>query len=162
MLRIDTMKKNRWIVVLMAVLPWMSLPLMGKNIFKKYALAALTMSTYLVLEGRFAEKRKWWWFPYNVRPNVLAELPLIFGPFFIGSIWILKYTFGKFKLYFLVNLIIDSLFTYIGMDLFKKVGYVTLVRLTKFQLSVVFLIKTFLLYGSQLLYGSLSNHFKKN
>jgi len=156
------MKKNTWIVVLMAVIPWLSIPLIGKNTFKKYVLAAFTMSTYLVLEGRFAEKRKWWWFPYNVKPNVLAEFPLIFGPFFIGSIWILKYTFGKFKIYLLVNLIIDSLFTYIGMDLFKKIGYVTLVRLTKFQLSVVFLIKTFLLYGAQLLYGSLSNRFKRS
>lgn len=155
------MKKNTWIVILMAVLPWLSIPLIGKNTFKKYGLAAFTMSTYLVLEGRFAEKRKWWWFPYNVKPNVLAEFPLIFGPFFIGSIWILRYTFGKFKIYFLVNLIIDSLFTYIGMDFFKKIGYVTLVRLTKFQLSVVFLIKTFILYGSQLLYGSLYQRYKR-
>lgn len=155
------MKKNNWIIILMVVLPWLSAPLIGKRAFKKYFLAALTMNTYLVMEGRLAEKRKWWWFPYNVKPNVLGELPLIVGPFLIGSIWILKYTFGKFNLYLLVNLVVDSLFTYVGMDLFKKIGYVTLVRLTKFQLSVIFLIKTFVLYGSQLLYGSLSDRFKK-
>jgi len=70
------------------------------------------MSVYLVLEGRFAEKKKWWWFPYIIKHNVLAELPLIIGPFFIGSIWILKYTFDKLNLYLLVNLLIDSLLCY--------------------------------------------------
>ncbi|NRG34146.1 hypothetical protein HRF63_19985 [Bacillus circulans] len=57
---------------------------------KKYVLTALTMSVYLVLEGKFAVKKKWWWFPYNIKHNVLAELSLISGPFFTGSIWILK------------------------------------------------------------------------
>jgi hypothetical protein len=86
---------------------------------------------------------------------------LIFGPFFIGSIWILKYTFGKFKLYLFVNVIIDSIFTYYGLNLFKKIGYVSLVKLTKFQLSLVFLIKTFVLYGSQLLYEKIFSNREK-
>lgn len=55
---------------------------------KKYVLTALTMSAYLVLEEKFAVKKKWWWFPYNIKHNVLAELPLISEPFFTGSIWI--------------------------------------------------------------------------
>lgn len=154
------MKKNTWILVLMVILPWMSIPFIGKKAIKKYVLASITMSVYLVLEGRFAEKKKWWWFPYNIKHNVLAELPLIIGPFFIGSIWILKYTFGKFNLYLLVNLLIDSLFTYFVMDWFKKVGYVTYVKLTKFQLSIVFLIKTFLLYGAQIIFGSIYKRIK--
>ena len=50
------MKKNNWLIILMTVLPWLSIPLIGKKAFKKYFFAALTMSTYLVLEGRLAEK----------------------------------------------------------------------------------------------------------
>lgn len=110
------------------------------------------MVIYLFFEGRLAEKRKWWWFPFKIKPNVIGELPLILGPFFIGSFWILKYTYKKFNLYFLVNILVDSLFTYYALDLFKKFGYVTLVRLTKFQLSIVFLFKTFVLYGFQVFY----------
>jgi hypothetical protein len=108
------------------------------------------MCLYVLAEGRFAEKKKWWWFTTAVKPNVLGEIPLIIGPFFVGSLWILKYTFGKFKLFLLINLIVDSLFTYIGTDWLKKIGYGSLVRLTKLQLSFVFLIKSFLLYGFQL------------
>ncbi|KAA0546936.1 hypothetical protein FZW96_13165 [Bacillus sp. BGMRC 2118] len=146
------MKNNKLMILLMTLLPWLSIPLLGFKTFKRYLPGVLFMSIYLIVEGRYAEKRKWWWFPYNVKPNVLGEFPLIFGPFFIGSFWILKYTFGKFKLYFLVNLIIDSLFTFLCLDIFKKMGYVTLVKLSKIQLSIVFLLKTIVLYGFQLFY----------
>ncbi|MBM6618001.1 hypothetical protein [Bacillus suaedaesalsae] len=149
------MKNNKLLIMLMTILPWLSIPLLGLKTFKRYLPGVIFMSLYLLAEGRLAEKRKWWWFPYHVKPNVLGELPLILGPFFIGSIWIMKYTFGKFKLYIFVNLIIDSLFTFFTLDIFKKMGYVTLVRLSKFQLSIVFLLKTFVLYGFQLFYESI-------
>ncbi len=110
------------------------------------------MCLYVIAEGSVAEKKKWWWFPFNVKPNVLGEMPLIFGPFFIGSLWTLKYTYGSFRLYVLVNLIIDSLFTYFGLNWFKKIGYVSLVRFSKPQLSLLFLVKSFVMYGFQVFY----------
>lgn len=146
------MRKTYLYIFLMTVLPWFSLPLLGRQTFKKFLPGAFFMAIYLIFEGRLAERRKWWWFPFKVKPNVLAELPLIWGPFFIGSFWILKYTYKKFNLYLLVNLLVDSLFTYYGLDILRKYGYATLVRLNKFQLSVVFMVKTFVLYGFQVFY----------
>ncbi|WP_079508946.1 hypothetical protein [Mesobacillus jeotgali] len=146
------MKNLKLYIALMAILPWFSLPFLDKKSFRRFLPGTLFMSIYLIFEGRLAEKRKWWWFPFKVKPNVLGEFPLIWGPFFIGSFWILKYTYKKFKLYLFVNILIDSLFTYFALDIFKKMGYVTLVRLTKFQLSIVFLFKTFVLYGFQVFY----------
>ncbi|MFD2216377.1 hypothetical protein [Metabacillus endolithicus] len=146
------MKLTKTFNILMILLPWLSLPLVGLKYFKRYFPSAISMCIYLMAEGRYAEKKKWWWFPSNIKRNFIVELPLIIGPFFIGSLWVLKYTYGKFKLYFFINLLVDSFFTYFVIDWFKKIGYVTLVRLSKFQLSIVFLIKTFVLYGSQLLY----------
>lgn len=136
----------------MSILPWLSISFIGKNNLKRFLPGSIFMCLYLIAEGRFAEKKKWWWFPYSVKPNVLAELPLIFGPFLVGSLWIMKYTYGKFNLFLLINIIIDSFFTYFGLKWFKKIGYVSLVRLTKFQLSIVFLIKSLILYGFQIVY----------
>jgi hypothetical protein len=146
------MKKTNIFIILMTLVPWFSVPLLGVKTLKRFGVSSIFMCLYLIIEGRYAEKKKWWWFPFAIKPNVLGEMPLIFGPFFVGSLWILKYTYGKFILYLLVNIIIDSLFTYIGINWFKKIGYATLVRLSKFQMSLVFLIKTFLLYGFQLLW----------
>ncbi|WP_100407462.1 hypothetical protein [Bacillus solitudinis] len=146
------MKKTNGFIFLMTILPWLTVPFLGVKVLRRFLPASIFISLYLIAEGRFAEKKKWWWFPINVKPNMLGELPLIIGPFLVGALWILKFTYGKFNLYLLINIIVDSLFTYLGMDLFKKIGYATLVRLSKFQLSIVFLIKTFLLYGFQVIY----------
>lgn len=146
------MKKTNGFIALMTFLPWLSVPLVGSKAIKRFLPASVCMCLYLVAEGRFAQARKWWWFPFTIRPNVLAEFPLIFGPFLVGALWILKFSYGKFNLYLLINIIVDSLFTYIGLDWLRKMGYISLIRLSKFKLSIVFLIKTFLLYGFQILF----------
>ncbi|PMC39082.1 hypothetical protein CJ195_03840 [Bacillus sp. UMB0899] len=146
------MRNTKLFMILMTLLPWVSAPLLNIKTFKRFLPSSLFICVYLLAEGYLAEKKKWWWFPMTVKPNVVGELPLIFGPFFVGSLWILKFTFGKFKIYVLINLVIDAIFTYFALDWFKKIGYVSLIRLTKFQLSLLFLIKSFLMYGIQVIY----------
>ncbi|WP_423410591.1 hypothetical protein AABM38_11960 [Heyndrickxia sp. MSNUG] len=146
------MKKSKFFILLLTILPWLTFPLLGKRTIKKFLPGALFMGIYVTFEGMLAEKRKWWWWPVNVKPNVLGELPLIWGPFFVGSFWILKYTYKKFSLYVLVNLLVDSFFTIFMLELFKKVGYGYLVRINKLQLSIIFLIKSFVMYGFQVFY----------
>jgi hypothetical protein len=136
----------------MTILPWLTVPFIGLKTLKRFLPGVLFMSLYVTAEGSLAEKKKWWWFRFKIKPNVLGELPLILGMFFVGSFWILKYTYGKFKWYLLVNIVTDGIFTYFLLDWFKKIGYVSLVRFTKFQLSLLFLVKSFLMYGFQFIY----------
>ncbi|MCA1062151.1 hypothetical protein QTG56_19310 [Rossellomorea sp. AcN35-11] len=143
---------NRNIIFLMTLLSWISMVFLKPKTVKRYIPGALFMTVFLITEGMLAEKKIWWWFHYNIKRNFLGELPLIVGPFFVGSIWILKYTFENFKLYLLTNLIVDNLFVYVLLNWFKKIGYVSLVRLTKPQLSLIFLIKTVSMYAFQLFY----------
>lgn len=146
------MKNPNKSILLMTILPWLTVPFIGKSTIKRFLPGALFMGLYVMAEGRVAEKKKWWWFPINIKPNVLGEMPLIWGPFFIGSLWILKYSYGKFPLYLFINIIIDSIFTFFGIKWFNKIGYVSLVRLTKPQLSLLFLVKSFAMYGFQMIY----------
>lgn len=146
------MLKYRNLIFIMTILPWFSLPFLGIKNIKRFIPGALFIATYVTIEGFIAEKKKWWWFFHKANPNVLGELPLIVGPFFIGTLWTLKYTFGNFKKYLITNFIVDSFFTYVMVFIFKKMGYVSLVRLTKFRLSLLFLIKSLALYGFQYWY----------
>jgi hypothetical protein len=156
------MKNRKRLITLMALLPWLSLPLLDKKTLTRFLPGSLFMCVYLVAEGIVATRRKWWWFPFSIKPNVLAELPLILGPFLIGSFWILKYTFGKFQIYFLLNLIVDSFFTIFMLNWFKKIGYVTLIRFTRLQLSSLFMIKSILMYGFQYYYEKIFSGRVKN
>ncbi|MBM7659876.1 hypothetical protein JOC85_000643 [Bacillus mesophilus] len=152
------MKNPKIFLLLLMILPWFTLPLLGKSTAKKYFLASLFISLVVRGESIVAKKRKWWKFHATIHPKVIGEFPLIWGPFLIGSMWILKFTYGKFFAYIILNLIIDSIFVYPYVSFLKKSGIGTLKRLKSYQLSLLFFIKSLLLYGFQYLNEKVKNY----
>lgn len=68
---------------------------------------------------------------------VFDALAFIFGPFFTFNLWIFHFTFGKFFLYALGNLLMDLVFAYPLNKLFQKIGHY---KLKKFNSTIIFLI----------------------
>ncbi|WP_313799228.1 hypothetical protein [Cytobacillus sp.] len=151
------MRNRKLLMLLIMILPWLSTPLIGKKSFKRYFPAGLFISFMVTFESYIAAKRKWWWFHVKIHPKIHGTFPLIWGPFIIGSIWILKLTYQNFYRYIIINLIVDTFFTYAFVNFLQKMGIGTLVRLKKIQLSLLFFIKSLLLYGFQ----SLNDTFEK-
>jgi hypothetical protein len=143
------MKRYKLYLIAMLAVPWLSIPFLGIQAFKRFTPGALFISLFVAAESFVARQKVWWWFFKKLHPKLLGETSLIGGPFFIGSLWILKLTYGHFWRYLIVNLLMDSFFTYTLMDWFKRIGYVSLVRMKKYQLSLTFLVKSLLLYGFQ-------------
>lgn len=125
--------------------------MLGRATVKRYLLATVFISIVVRIECIFAKKRKWWWVYEKLTPKLSGEFPLIWGAFFVGTMWILKLTYGKFFVYMFTNLIVDSIFAYPFMNFFKKFGLASLVRFKKYQLSLIFFVKSLLLYGIQYL-----------
>jgi len=149
MMKFVKMKYSKPLLLLMFVLSWLSFPLLGKESIKRFLPAGLFISLLVTIEDVIARKRKWWWWYEKIIPNLSGIVPFLWGPFFIGSMWILKLTYGRFTFYTILNLIIDSIFTFFMVDLLKKLGIASLIRLRKYQLSMLFFIKSLLLYGFQ-------------
>lgn len=61
--------------------------------------------------------------------------------------WILKWIDENFKLFTLLNTIVDGVFAFILTGVIKKIKLFTLVRLNKFKFSVFLFCKEFLLHG---------------
>jgi hypothetical protein len=141
---------EKFVYIIMIVVPWLSAPLLGKKIFKRFTLGALFICIFVFIESLVAHKRLWWLFHKKLFPKVIGEIPLIIGPFFIGTLWIMKFTFGNFKRYFMTNFCIDAFFVYIHVPILKKLGYASLVRLSKFNFLLIFLFKAVLLYLFQI------------
>ncbi|WP_042356626.1 hypothetical protein [Bacillus rubiinfantis] len=137
------------------IIPWLTLPFLGRQTIRKYFLAGIFISLVVRFESIFAKKFRWWWFYDKLHPKLSGEFPLIWGSFLFTSIWKLKYTYGKFPIYFSINFILDSFFTFVITSFLKKSGIASLVRLKKYQLSFLFLIKSLLLYGFQYFYEKL-------
>ncbi len=82
-------------------------------------------------------------------PKVNGIMPFVIGVFLSGSVWILKFTYKNFYLYVLVNFLVDTFFTYPFYSLFKNLGVWNLIRLKQYQLTVLFSIKSLLMYVFQ-------------
>ncbi len=65
--------------------------------------------------------------------------------------WLLKFSFGNFKLFVLLNVIFDALFTWPIMSILKKIKIIRLKNLNKPQFFLYIHYKAYLLYGLQYL-----------
>ncbi|MCM3454568.1 hypothetical protein M3685_11500 [Heyndrickxia oleronia] len=144
-------KYSKSLLLLMMILPWFTVPLMGKEAFKRFLPAGLFISLIVRIVNFIAKKRKWWWWYQTLHTKIAGVFPFIWGPFLIGSMWILKLTYGKFFRYMFLNLAIDGAFTYGLVYYLQKLGIASLVRLKKINLLLIFTVEALLLYGFQII-----------
>lgn len=142
--------KNQWLMnIAMVLLSWLSLPFLGKRNIKRFLLASVLVIILEVLNVQFGKKQKWWVFYNKPKSYISGELPFNIGPFFVYSMWVLKWGYGNFKQFLLLNAIPNAFFAFILMRIMKKLKVVKLVRLNEFQFFLYFFYKAFFLYGFQ-------------
>lgn len=146
------MKYSKTLLSLTMIMPWVTAPLLRKKTLKLYLPAGIFIALMVRLANVVAKKRKWWWWYETLHPRLSGVIPFMLGPFFVGSIWILKWTYGKFFRYFALNMLFDGMFTYVGVPILTKFGVASLVRMKKIQLMYVFIFLTLILYAFQFLY----------
>lgn len=138
-----------WTMVFVSLL---TLPFLGRKHIKRFLPATIFMSIVIALESILAEKLKWWTIYKKLPPYFINEFAFIVGPFFAGSLWILRLTYGRFGLYFLFNAVVDALFVYPFYFWFRNLGIFALKKMNNIQLYILFLIKALLMYGFQSLW----------
>jgi hypothetical protein len=94
------------------LLPWFTVFLIPKNEFKKYTPVAIFASLLVLTESVLATPFNWWKVKGGSLNKAINDFTFIFGPFFVGTIWIFRFTFGKFRLYLLTNIIMDWFLAY--------------------------------------------------
>lgn len=134
------------------IFPWLSTIFVGKRNFKRYLLASFIIAIFEVINHIYGHKRKWWKFYDKRKSFVRDELPFDIGPYIPISMWLLKFSFGNFKKYVLLNAFAHSLFTFFVMPLLKKIKIIRLNRLNYFQFFLYLHYKAYFLYGAQYLF----------
>ncbi|WP_100333451.1 hypothetical protein [Bacillus alkalisoli] len=143
------MNKQKKMLWLMVILSSSTLPLLGWKSIRRFIPAITFINLYLCMESHFAYKKKWWVIKEKILPSLIGEFALMVGPFFAGTLWILKWTYGKFPLYMLVNLAFGWFFAFPFYAFFEKHGIWTLKKLSRWQLWLVFTNKAILMYFYQ-------------
>jgi len=154
------MKNSKLFYIALLILPWLTVPFLGRDSFKKYLPAAIFMSTFTKALDFFGEKKKWWRIDKGIPPLNSVNF-FNFGPYLVSSLWILKLTFGKFPLYLISNLILHICFIYLGgLKFLKRYKIASIDGITKFQYLALDFLRALLLYAFQ--YINNISHNTKN
>ncbi|MCM3567260.1 hypothetical protein [Neobacillus mesonae] len=143
------MKNSKLLYIALLILPWLTVPLLGRNALKKYLPAAIFMSTFTKALDLYGEKKKWWRF-FKGMPPLDSMNFFNFGPYLVSSLWALKLFFGRFPLFLLSNTILHICFIFFGgLKFVKHFKVFYLDKLTKFQYLGIDFLRALLLYGFQ-------------
>ena len=137
--------------ILQLTLPWISIIFLPKRSFKKYLpvsiFAAILVSGMCLLAGPL----KWWNSAGGWKARLINDSSFIFGPFFVGTLWIFHFTFGNIKRFFLANLLMDSLFSFPLTYLYQKGKLFKLIKFKPLHIFLTFISYSFIIYGFQML-----------
>jgi phosphatidylglycerophosphatase A len=142
----------------MILIPWLSLLFIGKRSLRRYSFAGVFIVIFEIINHLYGHKRHWWKFYDKRKSFIRDELPFSVGPYMPLSMWILKYSYGNFKKYVLLNVISDGLFAFLFIDILKKFKIARLNRLTHLQFFVYLHYKAYILYGIQYLYEKIKRY----
>ena len=126
-----------------------------KKSFKRFLPVTLFCSCLLLIQTLLNPIFNWWKVKGGTKYMVFDALAFIFGPFFTINLWVFHFTYGKFSLYALSNLIMDLIFAFPLNAFFQKIGHY---KLKKFNSKIIFLI----FYSFSLLNYAFQKFFEKN
>jgi len=145
-------KRHKVFNLFMILIPWLTLLFIGKRSIKRYFAASFFIAIFEVINHLYGHRRKWWKFYDKQKSFLKDELPFDMGPYMPLSLWILKYSYGNFKKYSLINAIANGIFAFIGMPILKKLKILRLNRLNYLQFFIYIHYKAYILYGLQYLF----------
>jgi hypothetical protein len=141
------------------LIPWLSLLFIGKRNMRRYSFSGIFIVIFEIINHLYGHKRNWWKFYDKRKAFIKDELPFSVGPYMPISMWLLKYSFGNFKKFVILNVIFDGLFAFIFIDVFKKLKIVRLNRLNHVQFFIYLHYKAYLLYGVQYLFEKIKRYY---
>lgn len=142
------MKSSKLLLISLVILTWLTLPSLGRNALKKFLPAAIFICILTKILDIVGERKNWWQFYKGIPPLNSMDF-FNFGPYFVTSLWMLKFTYGKFWTYLISNTILQLLFIFLGLKYMKRLKILSLEKLPEFQYLAIDIIRTLLLYAFQ-------------
>lgn len=142
-------KIQRLLNISIVLLSWSTIPFLGRRNIKRFFPASILVFLICCIDVQVGKQRRWWSFYNKPQSFIPNELPFLIGPFFVSSLWSLKWTYGNFKKFIVLNAIMEAIFVSPITWLSTKLKWFKLDRFNEFQFFLFFFYKAFLLYGFQ-------------
>jgi hypothetical protein len=105
----------------MIIIPWLTVPLMGKKAFFRFLPVASFINLFLSVLSLTANKKKWWMNKNPLSPGSV-DFSYILGPYYVVTLWIFKLTYGNFPKYLMTNMALDFINAFPFASVWEKVG----------------------------------------
>ncbi|ABR47628.1 hypothetical protein Amet_1429 [Alkaliphilus metalliredigens QYMF] len=102
----------QWLIFL---IPIASLVLIGDKTLRRFLPVTLFVTVVNTLIYQAAYHYNWWREPGLFDWEKVANIPWVYSAYLVATIWIFKFTYGKFIVYLITNLILDGVYIYIFM-----------------------------------------------
>lgn len=140
---------NQIIAWSMFVVPWLTLFFMKRADIKRFMPAALFGTVLTTIIYDIGIRLNIWTLKENVFP-FNEMMPLHYGLMIALTLWILKFTYGRFGLYFATNLITDIGFNFVFMGIFLPARGILTLNVPPYQTLIITIIHAALIYGYQI------------
>jgi hypothetical protein len=131
------------------IVPWLSLLFLKKEIVKRYMPVSIFTALLVTIYSEYGYLHQWWVIKERIFP-VIAYVPFVYGSFLAGTLWIFHFTFGRFWVYLLTNIVVDFLFMFPANYWLESAGFYELVNRSNWNIFIDFVIMSVIIYGYQL------------
>ncbi|AEI43371.1 hypothetical protein [Paenibacillus mucilaginosus] len=105
------------------LVPWLSLFLMNRKALGRYMPVALLATVMNTIVYQMAWTYGWWKYKETLFPwDKVAQVHTVYGAFLAGTLWIFRFTYGRFWIYMMVNIGVDLTYAFGLRMLWKTLG----------------------------------------
>ncbi|MCS0671357.1 hypothetical protein [Cytobacillus firmus] len=139
-------------VVLWTILiaPWFTLFFLKKEDIKRFMPVAILAAFLMVLYNLIAYNQKHWIIKETILPWLKPSFASgILGAFLVVTIWIFYFTYGKFWVYLVTNIVLDFMFAIFPVHfiLQEKLRIYQLINITPWGRLCIFITLSIVIYG---------------
>ena len=135
----------------MLILPWLSLIFINKHSLKRFMPVAILAALLITVILEMGYVYNWWTILEKIAPwEHFTTIPLTYGAFLVGTIWIFHFTYDKsFWVYILTNAVIDALYAFGILNVFIYFGVYRLERMGNLGIFMLIFPLAFIIYAYQ-------------
>jgi hypothetical protein len=131
------------------ILSWFTVFFLPRNSLKRFLPVSFFASLLVVLTCMLSIPYQWWTVQGSIKRKITNDLSFIFGPFFVGTIWIFHFTYGKFWLYLVTNAMINYTFSYPLTALFQRLKVYKLINFKPIHIFLSYISYAVIIYWYQ-------------
>lgn len=139
---------NQIILVAMIILPWVSVFFMDRYSLKRFMPVAILASLLVTIIFEIGYVYDWWKIQSGILPwDIITSVPLTYGIFLVGTLWIFHLTFDRgFWTYLITNILFDGFYSFIILNVLIWFGIYRLVNMGNFGIFMLMFMLSLIIY----------------